>query len=219
MKKYSLIELYEELGISQSTWKRRKVEIQEYLKTFWVYHLEVEGRNTYYIVDEELAPLEKLPRKTRVKEIQEFYKQETANVIRVQPWNTGANVARTILSYTNPYDHKNETGSRYVRPILKEEYSLSKERRWCKLHIEQNAYIPISEEQEIFLKSMFKVYLSDDKTAEIISAQEAGYLTKDEAYAALHGNYNDAMEKFKERYGFRPIKVGEYIHNAFYKEY
>ena len=212
---YTTKEVQEMLGISSDTWRRRLDEILEFLKQFWDYEIIPYKRSSLFIVKRVYGEVPKLPRKTRIKEIKEFYRQETENVIKINPWNTGTNVARTILSYSNPYEHKQDTGSRYVRPILKEEYSLSSERKWCELDYKHNLYIPISNEQEEFLRTMFRLYLSDDKTAEIIAAQEAGYITKDEVLTALFGNYNSAMEKFVERYGFRPIKVGEYIKNAF----
>ena len=212
---YRKTELLNLLQISDDTWRRRKEDILEYLKTFWNYTIIPSGRSFNIEIKEEYAPLEPLPRKTKVKEIQEFYQKETENVIKTNPWNTGTNVARTILKYSNPYEHKVDTGSRYVRPILKEDYHLSTERKWCYLDIDRNLYIPISEEQEDCLKQIFKLYLSDDKTAEIMAAQDAGYITKDEVFNVLMGGYNDAMNKFIEIYGFRPIKIGEYMKNAF----
>ena len=203
------------LGISEDTWRRRQDDVLAHLKTFWNYSIIPNGRTYNFEISEEYAPLEPLPRKTRIKEIQDFYRKETENVIKINPWNTGSNVARTILNYTNPYEHKFDTGSRYVRPILKEEYSLSAERKWCYLDYERNLYIPITDEQEDFLKSMFKLYLSDDKTAEIMAAQDAGYITQDEAFSVLRGGYAEAIEKFTERYGIRPMKIGEYTKNAF----
>lgn len=203
------------LGISEDTWRRRQEDVLEHLKTFWNYSIIPNGRTYNFEISEEYAPLEPLPRKTRVKEIQDFYRKETENVIKVNPWNTGSNVARTILNYANPYEHKFDTGSRYVRPILKEEYTLSTERKWCYLDYERNLYIPITDEQEEFLKSMFKLYLSDDKTAEIMAAQDAGYITKDEVFNVLRGGYAEAIEKFTEKYGIRPMKIGEYTKSAF----
>lgn len=57
--------------------------------------------------------------------------------------------------------------------------------------------------------------MGEDSIADIIAEQEAGYKTKEEAYNNIKGFYDDAMEAFKNRYGFRPYKVGEYTKKAF----
>ena len=94
------------LGISSDTWRRRLDEILEFLKQFWDYEIIPYKRSSLFIVKRVYGEVPKLPRKTRIKEIKEFYRQETENVIKINPWNTGTNVARTILSYSNPYEHK-----------------------------------------------------------------------------------------------------------------
>lgn len=57
--------------------------------------------------------------------------------------------------------------------------------------------------------------MGEENIANIIAEEEAGYKTKEEAYKSIKGFYNDAMEAFKIRYGFRPYKVGEYMKKAF----
>jgi hypothetical protein len=61
-----------------------------------------------------------LPRKTALKEIKAFYSEKTDDLININPWNTGANIARQIIAKDNRYDHKEGTAANYVRPILKE---------------------------------------------------------------------------------------------------
>jgi hypothetical protein len=59
---------------------------------------------------------------------------------------------------------------------------------------------------------MFKKYIGRDAEviADIISEQRSGYLSKEEAYDKINNTYDTAMDKFKEKYGFRPIKVAKY---------
>lgn len=215
MIRYSTQEVQKLLQISVDTWKRRKEEILIFLSEYWDYSIETVGRAVFYCVHEELSPLPPLPRKTSSNEKKQFYTEQTDKVVQKYPLNTGANITRSILKTDNRYNHSERTGANYVRPILRENYHLSEERVWCQLDYNNNIYKPITPEQESFLKSMFKIYLSDDKTAEIMAAQEAGYITKDEVFDVLHSNYNDAINRFIEKYGFRPLKIGEYTKNAF----
>lgn len=215
MKKYNTKEVQNLLGISKDTWKRRYEEIQEYLKLYWDYQTQEEGRCNYYIIIEEYGELQPLPRKKKSQEIKEFYAEETEHIIQYKPRNTGANIAREIVDKNNKYSHAEGTAANYIRPILKEDYKLSDKKDWCYINYENHTYEPLADEQLKFLKELFQQYMGEDSIADIIAEQEAGYKTKEEAYNNIKGFYDDAMEAFKNRYGFRPYKVGEYTRKAF----
>ena len=213
--KYSNKDVQEKLGVSPVTWKRRYDEILEYLRLYWDYELIQEGRSNVFVVNEEFAPLEKLPRKTKSVEMKEFYREQTDRIVQVNPWNSGANIARQIISKDNKYDHKEGTATNYVRPILKEEDTVSEDRKWMRLEYSTFRYVELSEEEVEYLKELFTKHLGKASIADIIASEEAGYISKEAAYGKIKGSYNDAMEEFMERYGFRPIKIGKYEKSAF----
>ena len=164
---------------------------------------------------EQYAEYEPLPRKGKAKEINDFYEKETDRIVERNPWNTGSNIAREIVSTKNKYDHAEGTAANYVRPILKNNYNVSLEKEWRKPNYEMFMYEALSEEELNYLKEMFNKYMGkkDADLANIIAAQEAGYCTKEEAFDTVKGWYNGAMDAFVEKYGYRPIKVGKYEKN------
>ena len=212
---YTTKEVQQKLNVSRDTWKRRYEEILEYLRLYWDYDIMPKGRSNVFVVNEEYAPLEALPRKTKSLEMKEFYKEETDKIVQVNPWNSGANIARQIISKDNKYDHKEGTATNYVRPILKEEYTVSEDRKWMRLEYSTFRYVELSEEEAEYLKELFTKHLGKASIADIIASEEAGYISKEIAYGKIKGSYNDAMEEFMERYGFRPIKIGKYEKSAF----
>lgn len=207
-------ELIKLLQISGSTFKRRYTEIvEDYLPYFWNFKVSYKGRSVLYNVEEEYGELQPLPRKT--KNIKDFYVQKTDKIIESNPWNTGSNIARWVVATDNKFNHKEGTAANYIRPILKEEYNLSDERRWSEIDYEKYTYEPITQEQEKYLKELFEKYLGGEQIGNIIAERDAGYISKEQAYDKMEGNYNDAMKAFKEKYGFRPIKIGKYEKKAF----
>lgn len=216
IKKYSTKEVQDKLQISKDTWKRRREEILEYLKGFWVYEIVTEGRCNCFVVYNETEDLKPLPRKTALKEIKAFYSEKTDDLINNNPWNTGANIARQIIAKDNRYDHKEGTAANYVRPILKEEYTITEHKEWHKPNYITFVYEPLEEEEKEYLNELFKKYmhrLSSESIIEAIAAEDAGYCTKEEAYDQIKGTYNQVMNEFKEKYGYRPIKIGKYEKN------
>lgn len=215
MKKYNTKEVQSLLGISKDTWKRRYEEIQEYLKLYWDYQTKEEGRCNYYIIIKEYGELQPLPRKKKSQEMKQFYAKETEHIIQYKPRNTGVNIAREIVDKNNKYSHAEGTAANYIRPILKEEYMVSDKKEWCCVNYDKYTYEPLTEKQLVYLKQLFQQYMGEESIANIVAEQEAGYRTKEEAFNSIKGLYNDAMEAFKEQYGFRPYKVGEYAKRAF----
>ena len=213
MKKYTTKEVQNLLGISKETWKRRKEEILLYLSFFWKYSVREEGRSICYIIEEEYGELAPLPRKSKTKEIQAFYANEADHILTYKPRNTGTNIAREIEHCNNKYEHATGTIANYIRPYLKKNYTVDN-RQWCEIDYENFTYNPISDIQLKFLKDQFKKYLTSENIADAIADQEAGYTTKEEAYDCLKGYYTDALNAFKDEYGFRPYKAGELIKNA-----
>lgn len=210
--RYSTQELCQLLHISRDTLKRRKTEVLDYLSLFWDFEVITEGRANYYVVKEEYSELIPMPRKTKAKEIKQFYSDETHRIIDKKPWNSGTNIAREICATRNVFEHSEKTASDYVRPVLKGDYEIADEKRWMRINYLTFSYEPLSEEEVNYLKMLFKKYIGRDAEviADIISEQRNGYLSKEEAYDKINNTYDAAIDKFMERYGFRPIKVAKY---------
>lgn len=216
-KIYSLPELKSTLHISKRMWEERKEELLEYLKLFFDYELTLKGRGYSFNIKEQYAEYEPLPRKSKTKEIQEFYNHEVDNILVYKPRNTGANLAREIIDKNNKYKHAEGTAANYIRPYLKTNF-LVEDKAWCKIDYLHYSYDKISNEELNYLKSLFTKYLSSNNVADIIAEQEAGYTSKEEAYDKLKGYYNNAINDFKEKYGFRPYKAGELRRKAEFNE-
>lgn len=218
-KTYLLSELKDELKITKYYWENRKDELLEYFKLFFDYEIIKQGKYAAFFITKVYGEYQPLPRKTRSVDIKEFYRQETEKVVKYQPWNTGANIARKILSVDNKYQHAEGTAANYVRPILKEEYCLSEEKQWMEAHYDRYEYVPITKEQEEFLKIQFKKQFGNDNQTviDIMAARDAGYMTEEEVVKALESKYSIAMNEFLACFGFRPIKVGKYIKKQEYE--
>lgn len=211
--KYTTKEVQQLLKISPETWKRRREEIFEYLKLFWNYKIETVGRTNNFIVIEEYDPVIPLPRKNKTQEISQFYANETDHILKYKNRNTAANLAREITTYNNKYNHAEGTVENYIRPYLKANYTVG-EKTWCSINYDNFTYDEITQEQLKYLNQQFTNYLSSTRIANIMSDQESGYITKDEAYEKIKGRYDEAINAFKQRFGFRPYKAGELLKNA-----
>lgn len=211
---FSTAEVQKMLKISRDTWKKRYDDILEYLSLYWDYEIITKGRSNYFNVKEEYGELEPLPRKTKTKEIKEFYKEETDKIVKYNPWNSGSNIARQIIATENKYDHVEGTAANYVRPVLKEGYMVE-EKKWMKLNYTTFQYEELSQEEETYLQELFVKHLGKkDNTKEIakvIGDLKAGLISKEEGIEKIADRgYNQAMEEFKNNYGFRPTRVGKY---------
>lgn len=207
-KLYTLSELRNALNIPVRQWERRRDDLLEYFKLFFDYDYIFEGHAYTFNIKEQYCEYEPIPRKTKFKEISDFYAKETDSILAYKPRNTGANVAREICNINNQYDHKPTTAANYIRPYIKKNY-LIQDKEWCRIDYNNNTYNVISPEQLKFLKSLFEKYLSTSKVADAIGDFESGYASKEQAFDKLHTGYNEAISDFKKRYGFRPYKAGE----------
>lgn len=220
MKEYKIKEIQKLLNISVDTWKRRREEIiSEYLPQFWSFEIKQQGRMMIFQVLEEYAPLEPLPRKGKKPEVIQFYTQKTEAIVEVKPHNTGSNISREIFATDNKYNHAERTIANYVRPILKENYTVA-EKIWAETDYANYEYCPLNQEQLEYLKDKFRLYLGQNSMmiADALADHESGFILASEAIERMSKPYNNAMDDFIARYGFRPIKVGKYERNAIDKE-
>lgn len=212
-KEYTLAEIKKALSITKWQWEERKSDLLAYLHLFFDYEITMKGRGYCFIIKEQYQDYEPLPRKTKAAEISAFYGAETDKIIEHKPRNTSSNLAREITETNNKYEHAVGTATNYICPYVKQNYTVG-EREWCKINYNTHSYDKISDDQLVFLKEQFKKYLNSEKIADIIADQEAGYISQEQAYNNLKAHYNDAMDAFKNKYGFRPYKAGELIKKA-----
>lgn len=157
-----------------------------------------------------------------------------------QPLNTAANVKRIIIeewpevtklgyaeSTTYEYTRvrmrkwfgkdEDDNGSFENMEDLKMRKGYIKRKVWCRLDINNNVYIPLPKEEIDDFIYMLRINLMEDEDDEIklLADFDAGTITKEEydeeSRALKYGSYVSAKESFKDKYGYFPIKVPEYI--------
>ena len=221
---YSLKELLNILHITKDSWKKRRQEYLDWFNCFFDYEITTQGKKTFFIIKEIFGDYEPLPRKKKSIEVKEYYAQETSKIVKQEPTNTGANIARNIIAINNKYDHKEGTASVYVRNILKEGYQVDS-KVWCCRTQDGLHYTPITDEQLKYLNECITKQFQDNAiqeyTVELYTDYEAGIITKqqfNEALGTMAGNaFLSAMDMFILRYNFRPMKVPTWIEGAFKK--
>lgn len=213
LKTYSLTELRKTLSISQKQWNSRKNELLEHLKTYFDYEIVKEGRCYNFIIYEQFAEYEPLPRKNKKPEIIQFYREQVVQEVQEQPWNTGSNIARNIQHKGhNQYEHKVDTMANYIRPIIKEVYitpgTIS---QWMRTADDRLSYIPLTVGQLLFLHGLYQNNNMSEETAQIVADYKAHYITKREAQEALFDisekHYTTVMSRFKNEFGFIPVHI------------
>lgn len=209
---YGLNELREMLNISDNSWRTRRDDILEHLKLYFDYEIFNKKSITYFNIKEQYADYEPLPRKNQTTQVIEYYTDETREIVKENPWNTGANIARNIIADNrNKYNHAEKTMSRYISNIIKQRFlppdADSEWRRLSENHLE---YLPLTEEQQAYLLEL----ITGDNFSEIIdfyADYKAGYMSKSELAQKLIDSvdktYVTIMSQFKNRFHFVPVKV------------
>lgn len=95
-----------------------------------------------------------MPKNVITEKVDKFYTKETHKIIEEQDWNTGSNVARKIIKKENRFNHTLDTAARYVRPILKRDYTKSLDVKWMRLDTKTDMYIELTEEQYEYLQQL-----------------------------------------------------------------
>lgn len=213
-KIYSTEELKKELNIPLKQWNTRREELLNYFHLFFNYEIIVEGRSKFYKIIEIYEDYEPLPRKKKTTEIASFYKEKTHEIVEKQPLNTGSNIARMIINEDNKYNHAELTATRYVRPIVKNDY-VKDSYQWCFMDYTNNKYDALTEEELDYLRECFANSSTKDKILDETMLHIDAYLNniidKQELCNAIVNkslnSYKLAMDRFKEKYGKRPMAV------------
>ena len=120
MLKLTAKEFREKYGISEYLWIKYHNDIIDHLEDYIEFHMETEGNYKYYIITKELKPYEPFKKKS-IRAIK-FYEEQTSEIVKKEPLQTGINIARNVIEFNNKFNHKQDTAARYVRPILKSKY-------------------------------------------------------------------------------------------------
>lgn len=209
-------EFFEMINITESQWRRRKDEVLSLLEDCCDFEIHSGGVNNSltFIVKEvygELPPLTNKKLLSREEKLRD-YERFTLEELPKHPLNSIANLARNAVEdkqLKQKYAHKERTAMNYIRPVMKSDKVSAKQKYWARL--EGNSYIPLDKEEEEFLRQCFQENMKVREEYELIAMYENGDVEKEQIKEALFnkvkGSYDNAMNKFIEEYGFRPIKV------------
>lgn len=222
-KTYNLSEFKTETGITRRVWETRREEILQHLSLFMDYEIKGYGKSAQVEVKQIYADYEPLPSKRDANKMREYYSEQTAEIVKDHPWNTGTCIARNIIAKDkNIYDHKLDTMSRYTRAVVKEEYtSPFQETQWMRLSDDKLTYKPLTEEEYEFLIALFKANSTEGRSQRNIEAYadfKSGYINQEELATILLDNtekaYTEIIGAFADYFGFRPMKIRHLSKNA-----
>lgn len=214
--KYSATAFRNLLGITERMWRDRRTELLEHLNKYFVYEMKNEGRYIYFYIKEQYADYQPLPSKKDVEKMKEYYKNEIDRLVKREPYNTSANMSRNVIAEDrNIYNHAEDTITRYMRPIVKEEYlPTCAEKAWMRLDESRLHYIPLTEEQLNFLLGLFHQNGKEarmNRQVELFAEYRSGYIDENELKERLFDDtartYESLMSTFKSKYGFRPMLI------------
>ena len=209
---YTLDKVKTLLNISDNSWRNRREDILEHMKLYFDYDIFTQKSFIYFRINEQLAEYEPLARKGKTEQVVEYYTNETREIIKENPWNTGANIARNIIADNkNKYEHAEKTMARYVSNIIKERFlPPNADSEWRRLSDNYLEYLPLKEEEQNYLYELISGNNVED-FMNIYAEYQAGYISKSELASRLIDSvdktYMSIMRKFKERFNFVPVKV------------
>lgn len=207
---YTQKELAKEVfNIEANTFSKKKQYYLNHLSEYFSWGLTTKNK---YILFAELKPFETPKEKNSKEKRMQYYKERTDKIIAAEPYNSGSNVARNI-QVNNKYQVQEDTVARYVRKLLRQCY-ITIDDRWSRPSEDNLHYIPLTEEELIYLKELFKTKGNNELNYKYCAEYQAGNISKQEFLELLGDNvlndYNTIMNLFKERFGYRPIKTKKY---------
>lgn len=220
-KKYNTKELAEALNMSYGTIRNKREEYEKHLSRFYFYVKKETKKTIYYIFTEQ--KYDYVP----YKDFQKIMKKkdlinEVDRILQKEPRNTGSCVARIIKDFSEKeINYTLNTLTIYAREVmntfLKNNFYTRGDFQWC----ESLKYsYRILEENEI--QCLKKCFYEDENTEEeeekIQTQIDNKEISIEEGERKLgkyrRTSYLQSLQKFKDKYGFWPIKVPVYIKNA-----
>ena len=206
--KLSRTELSKKYAITAGQWKNRHDDLLDWINDFFSIEEIKEGRYYYYIIpDDALETIPKLPRKSNKKEKKQDYENYTKSHLP-KDWKplSKAKMSRDAIADfgQEKYNHKSirAVSERYVGPAMDKHGEHSDKMVW----VNYKTYDLLTEEEENCLHKCFK----KEHLTELEMANAFKKYAQEEDISKEVNSYNKAIDKFIERYEFRPISVYEW---------
>lgn len=221
---YTTAELQEAMGISASTWKRKRQELLDNLALYYDYEIITTGRSINFHVVEKLGEYQPPLRKNAKEKRDADYAKEIAEVVRQDNLQTAANISR-IIKYKEDiqqYHHSDNTICKYTRENMNLMYGDDVGKsgthgciisyNWCRFYKEQNKYEPMTQEQYDDFRHMFGAnQAACDEQLNAWSGYMSGDLTRAErdeiVIEAQENVFFDTMNAFYVKYGCYPVRA------------
>lgn len=229
---YSTKEMMEFFGVSKDQWKRQKNKLLENFGYYYIYKVEYQGKKINYKIIEQLGNYQPPEKKSTKRD--NTYENGIIRVIEDDNIQTAANVARRLQkedAAITSLNHSSGTVYEYTRVKMRNMFGtkvneggskgMIVDKVWCRLDQDNNTYIPMSEEA---IQKFFEIYSKSQEVRkeyelEVFSDYQNGLITKEEAFDAIGERaimaFKGARDKFKQDYGYYPIKVPVYELTAF----
>ena len=202
------VELNQKYNLSKNMWDRRHDDLLDWLNDFFPIKERVEKGRYYYEVPDELPEsVPRLPRKLNSKQKQEDYEQYVIEHLPKKPTPLSkAKMSRDAIKDFGKAKYKHTSAravsNRYVGPAMEEHGEHSKNMVW----VNMDTYKLLTQEQEEYLHECF----AEKHLTELEMANAFKRYAQHEDISTEIDSYNDAVLKFKQTYGFRPISVYEW---------
>lgn len=229
---YTTQEIKDFFSVSESTWKKKRDTLLRHLSLFYDYEIIYDNKDhrkrNYLITKKKQDYIEYSSNaKKEIDKRDRIFEKEIIDVIENDNLQTAKNISRLIdEDIKKEFDYTSGTIYEYTRLRVNEWFGkgnntcgtkgMITEKIWCCLDTEHNYYIRLSEEQKKYLFEIYGEEKGDliEKELSLISDCENGLITKEILYKEI-GDYSyccftKAKDKFKERYGYYPIKVPVY---------
>lgn len=221
---YSTKDLAKALEVSYDHLRKYRKEYEEHLFKFFDMNIIKKGNSISYIFTKQLygyIPYKDYKALQKSKVLQKHIK----DTLHYDNRQTGSNIARIIIvdGEIQALNWKLSTLTVYVRDELRALVEKGVYKRcdyqWCFLDKEKNQYVLMKDEDIKRLRSYFHTKESDEAEENILSAQEQGSISNNEANEALMTLHKDAFiqgrKDFQHETGYWPIKVPVYELGAF----
>jgi len=215
MQKISRNKLSNKYNISNNQWQRRHDDLLNHLQDFFSI-VEIQDSKTgyYYYEVPDILPdtIPKLPRKSNKQEKIADYEQFVGEHLSedFEPMSKAKMSRDAIKDFAGEkYGHfSQENVCRvYVGPAMEKLGEKGQLIKW----VNYNTYLPLTEEQQIYLKQCFSSYnITQEDVAEFgYEIIESGIIDN-KKLTTMKERYENAMNQFKLKYEFRPVRARDW---------
>ena len=231
---YTTNDMIKFFNVSTDTGKKKKEKLLLHFDNFYEYEVEYDSkdrRKINYKIIKQLGKYEPPQKKSVIRN--KTYENEIVKVIEVDNIQTAKNVSRIIkdTDEIKAFNHTEGTVYEYTRVRMRNMFGIKAgeagthgkivEKIWCRLRTDINLYIDIPQEEIQDFYKFFNKEKNSIKEAELTlySDFENGLITRDELNEQIGETglicFLTAKEKFREKYGYYPIKVPVYELSAY----